>query len=79
MNDLNNKELDRVIELYIKHRKDFKGICTIENFYEQFCHICDTCGRIVCVLELCEECDVKEEKNEFQEFELNKEKILYNL
>lgn len=79
MNNLCSKDLDRVVELYIEHRKDFKGICTIEDFYEQFCHRCDTCNRIVCVLDMCEECDVIEEKNEFQEFEMNKEYYLYGI
>ena len=79
MGNLCKKDLDRVIELYIKHRKDFNGICTIEDFYEQFCHRCDTCNQIICVLDLCEECDVEQNNNEFQEFELNKEHYLYNM
>ena len=77
--NIHGKDLDRVVELYIQHRKEFKGICNIEDFYEQFCHKCDTCGKIVSILDMCEECDVKKDKNDFQEFELNKEKILYNL
>lgn len=79
MKNLHGKELDRVIELYINHRKEFIDICTLEAFYEQFCHKCDKCGKIICILDMCEECDVNKYDNDFQEFELNKEHYVYNL
>lgn len=79
MKNLHGRELDRVIELYIKHRNEFIDICTLEMFYEQFCHKCGKCGKIICILDMCEECDVTEYDNDFQEFELNKEHYVYNL
>lgn len=78
--DLSGSEVRILIELYFKHNKEFLDLLTIEDFTEQFCRKCDNCGRIICILDDCEECDGEEEQeNEFQEFELNKEKILYNL
>lgn len=80
INKLKENELDSVIEFYIKHKKDFVGLCTIEDFSEQFCHKCDTCGRIVCVLDMCEECDI--EKNideEWERFDREKEHYIYGL
>lgn len=76
---LTNKDINIVIDLYFKHKKEFYDLITIEDFYEQFCNKCLTCGRIICVLDMCEECDNKKEENEFQEFELDKEHYIYNL
>ena len=82
INNLTKNELNTLMELYLEHKKDFYDYkeLTIEDFAEQFCRRCDTCGRIICVLDMCEECDEKEEEdNEFAEFELNKEHILYGI
>lgn len=79
ISNLSEKDLDLLIELYLNNRNKFIGICTLEDFFEQFCHKCDTCGRLICILDMCEECDVIKEENEFQEFELNKEYYVYGL
>lgn len=79
--DLNKKDINRIIDLYLEHKKEFYDYktLTIEDFSEQFCHRCDTCGRVICILDDCKECDEEEQENEFWEFELNKERILYDI
>lgn len=77
--DLSGSEVRRLIELYFKHNKEFLDLLTIEDFTEQFCRKCDNCGRVICLLDNCEECDEEKGENEFWEFELNKERILYDI
>lgn len=77
--DLKKNDMNRVIELYDIHKNEFDETPTIEEFAEEFCHKCNTCGRIICVLDMCEECDVEKEENEFEEFERNKEHYVYGL
>lgn len=77
--DLDNKEVRRLIDLYFEHKNEFLGLLTIEDFTEQFCRKCDNCGRVICILDDCKECDEEEQENEFWEFELNKERILYDI
>ena len=79
ISELKNNEMSIVIELYETHKKDFYEPITIEEFCEQFCHRCDTCKRIIYIEDMCEECDCPKYENEFQEFDNNKEKILYGL
>ena len=81
IHELKDNEMNEVIEYYFKHKKEFYEYqnVTIEDFCEQFCHRCDTCGRVICVLNKCEECDIEKYDNEFLEFELNKEYYVYGL
>lgn len=81
ISNLTKNEINIIMELYLEHKHDFYDYkeLTIEDFAEQFCHRCDTCGRIICVLDMCEECDKEKNENEFWEFELNKEHILYGI
>lgn len=80
--NLDKKEINRIIDLYLEHKKDFYDykILTIEDFSEQFCHKCDTCGRIVCVLDKCKECDNRKEiDKDWEYFDRNKEHYVYEL
>ena len=78
--DLNEKDLRYVIESYIKHKREFIGLCTLEDFLEQYCHRCDTCGRVICILDMCEECDNSYEfDKDFEYFDREKEHYVYGL
>jgi len=75
-----DNEIDVAINLYIEKRNNFKSIITFEEFVEQFIHRCDTCGNIICNLDLCKECDtLQEEDYDFEYFDRNKEHYVYNL
>lgn len=78
--ELNENDLCYVIESYIKHRKEFVDLCTLEDFSEQYCHRCDTCGKVICVLDMCEECnDNQEFDKDFEYFDREKEHYVYGL
>ena len=78
--DLNQKELDFVIQSYIKHRHEFVDLCTLEDFAEQYCHRCDVCGNVICVIDMCEECYENEDiDRDFEIFDREKEHYVYNL
>ena len=77
--DLNKTEINYVIDSYFEHKHEFIGLLTIEDFLQQFCRRCDTCNRVICILDMCEECDIDRKENEFQEFELNKEYYVYGI
>ena len=78
-NDLNKAEINYIIDSYFEHKCEFIDLLTIEDFLQQFCRRCDTCNKVICIFDMCEECDVEKRDNEFQEFELNKEYYVYGI
>lgn len=76
---LSNKEWDTIIELYIENRKEFDDIITIEEFAQQYCHRCDDCGNIICILKGCGECKDEEIDKDWEYFDSNKEHYVYGL
>lgn len=80
LKDLNKKDLKILIDSYISHKKEFRYGCTIEDFFEQFCNICENCGNLVCILDSCEKCDSykKEIDEDFELFDIYKEHYVYH-
>lgn len=76
---LDKAEINYVIDSYLRHKREFIDLLTIEDFLQQFCRRCDMCNRVICILDMCEECDVEKGDNQFQEFELNKEYYVYKI
>jgi len=80
LSDLNKKELDIVLDLYIDKRKDFKGLFSFEEFIENHIERCKFCNNIFYSKELCENCDYSKEYDyDFEYFDRNKEHYLYGL
>ena len=80
--ELHKQDLDFVIESYIKHRHEFIDLCTLEDFAEQYCHRCDNCGHIICLIdyEICPECRNREDiDRDFEIFDREKEHYVYNI
>lgn len=82
ISNLTKSEINTIIDLYIYHKKDFidSKRLTIEDFIEQFCHKCDNCGKIICILDMCEECGTKREiDKDLELFDREKEHYVYGL
>lgn len=78
INELKDNEINIVLDYYFNHKKEFKGLCLFEDFVEQYCRRCDICNRVICILDMCEECDIeKEYDKDFEYFDRNKEYYVY--
>ena len=78
--EIKDNEINIVLHYYFQHKKDFIGICLFEDFVEQYCRRCDKCNKVICVLDMCEECDSKKEYDrELECFDRNKEYYVYGI
>ncbi len=80
MKELNKRDMNILIELYIDFKKDFVDMITIEEFMQQYCRRCDNCNDIICILKGCDECkSTKEFDYELEYFDRNKEHYVYGI
>lgn len=78
--DLSKNDINDILYYYFEHKKDFKTSLYFEDFIEEFCHRCDSCGKVICNLNGCEECDSKKEiDDDWEYFDRNKEHYVYGL
>ena len=76
--ELKKNDMAIVLEYYDNHKNEFEDNITVEEFIEEFCKRCDTCGKIICVLDMCKECDcIEETDKDFEYFDRNKEYYVY--
>lgn len=55
MNELNEKELREVVELWIETRDSFCWLITLEEFVKDYVRRCENCGQFIVL------CDVDDE------------------
>lgn len=87
---LSKKDLEKVIELYIKERDSLYSLVSLEEFVEEYVKKCSFCGEFFVTDmndTMCEECEdfLQKENNHDEDdfdtgfFEANKEQYLYNI
>lgn len=47
MNELNEKELQEVVELWIETRDSFSWLITLEEFMKYYVRRCENCGQFI--------------------------------
>lgn len=47
MNELNEKELQEVVELWIETRDSFSWLITLEEFVKDYIRRCENCGQFI--------------------------------
>lgn len=47
MNELNEKELQEVVELWIETRDSFSWLITLEEFMKDYVRRCENCGQFI--------------------------------
>lgn len=87
---LSKKDLEKVVNLYVKERNNFYWLISLEDFVKDYVVKCECCNELFVTdidEKICEECvDYLEKENNIEEddfetgyFEANKEYYLYGI